>query len=208
MKETVDLVVWYQDLTERATFYITTLGGTELILGHPWLVCHNPEIDWEAGKVVMSHCPEECCIHHIQASRKHRQRYKLRKKTQALLKILPLPATVEELLEDDEIPLEDTQGDDDTLEVGDHIFSAIISSEPVFISATSTVSTRLAEAADKHRVQKDWKDIVPEAYHHFESVFLKESFDELPQRCKWDHAIELVPGAEPFSTKIYPMSPV
>ena len=48
--------------------------------------------------------------------------------------------------------------------------------------------------------------MVPEFYHEFEKVFLKESFDELPERRKWDHAIELVPGAEPFSTKIYPMS--
>ena len=36
----------------------------------------------------------------------------------------------------------------------------------------------------------------------------KEFFDQLPPRKLWDHAIELTPGAEPFSTKVYPMSPV
>ena len=56
-------------------------------------------------------------------------------------------------------------------------------------------------------MQKSWKEAVPSTYHDFEKVFLKESFDELPQRRKWDHAIELVPGAEPSSTKLYPMSP-
>ena len=44
VKETVDLVIRYQDHTERATFYVTMLGGVPLILGHPWLVEHNPEI--------------------------------------------------------------------------------------------------------------------------------------------------------------------
>ena len=39
-------------------------------------------------------------------------------------------------------------------------------------------------------------------------VFAKESFDQLPPCKPWDHAIKLTPGAEPFSTKVYPMSPV
>src|ERR1700743_2977857 len=44
-------------------------------------------------------------------------------------------------------------------------------------------------------------------YHPFKEVFLKESFNELPVHKKWDHVIELVPGAKDFSTKLYPMSP-
>ena len=26
----------------------------------PWLVHHNPEIDWKTGEVKMMRCPEEC----------------------------------------------------------------------------------------------------------------------------------------------------
>ena len=26
----------------------------------PWLVCHNPEINWRTGEVKMTRCPEEC----------------------------------------------------------------------------------------------------------------------------------------------------
>ena len=40
----------------------------------------------------------------------------------------------------------------------------------------------------------------------FQSVFAKEDFDILPEHCKWDHAIELIPGAEPKSLKVYPLS--
>jgi len=70
VKETVDLIVRYQDHTERATFFVTALGGVPVILGHPWLARHNPHINWRNGKVTMSGCPSECRIRHIQLQRK------------------------------------------------------------------------------------------------------------------------------------------
>jgi len=39
-------------------------------------------------------------------------------------------------------------------------------------------------------------------------VFAKEDFDILPEHCKWDHTIELISGAEPKSSKVYPLSPL
>jgi len=39
-------------------------------------------------------------------------------------------------------------------------------------------------------------------------VFTKEDFDILPEHRKWDHTIELIPGAEPKSSKVYPLSPL
>ena len=38
-------------------------------------------------------------------------------------------------------------------------------------------------------------------------VFSKTSFDSLPERKQWDHAIELVPDAEPSNCKVYPLVP-
>ena len=40
----------------------------------------------------------------------------------------------------------------------------------------------------------------------FQSIFAKEDFNMLPEHHKWDHAIELTPGAEPKSSKVYPLS--
>ena len=31
-----------------------------VILGMPWLACHNHEIDWRTEEVKMMRCPEEC----------------------------------------------------------------------------------------------------------------------------------------------------
>jgi len=36
-------------------------------------------------------------------------------------------------------------------------------------------------------------------------MFAKEDFDILPEHCKWDHVIELIPEAEPKSSKVYPL---
>jgi len=37
-------------------------------------------------------------------------------------------------------------------------------------------------------------------------VFVKEDFDILLEHRQWDHTIELVPGSEPKSSKVYPLS--
>ena len=60
IKETVDLILRYQDHTERATFHVMALGGVPVILGHPWLSQHNPQVNWKTGEVIMSRCPSEC----------------------------------------------------------------------------------------------------------------------------------------------------
>ena len=39
-------------------------------------------------------------------------------------------------------------------------------------------------------------------------MFAKEDFDILLEHCKWDHVIKLIPGAEPKSSKVYPLSPL
>jgi hypothetical protein len=66
-----------------------------------------------------------------------------------------------------------------------------------FMCATLTISTCLAEATTKGTMKWSWKDLGLTDYHLFSKVFLKESFKELPQQWKWDHAIELIEGAEP-----------
>jgi len=85
-----------------------------------------------------------------------------------------------------------------------------ILSDPVAedLRATSTISQKLAEGA--HRASETRKGLLtlPDYAKGFESVFAKEDFDILPEHRQWDHAIELVPGSEPKSSKVYPLSPV
>ena len=49
--------------------------------------------------------------------------------------------------------------------------------------------------------------LIPDEYKEFSRVFEKSSFDEMPPRRPWDHAIELKPGSEPKFCKVYPLNP-
>jgi hypothetical protein len=51
---TVRARVLYEGHTKEATFHVTSLGGTPVILGLPWLCHHNPDIDWRTGTVAMT----------------------------------------------------------------------------------------------------------------------------------------------------------
>ena len=56
----VEVNIYYQGYRERTE--IDVIGGQKwmVILGMPWLACHNLEIDWKTGEVKMIRCPEEC----------------------------------------------------------------------------------------------------------------------------------------------------
>jgi len=56
----VEVNIYYKEHRERTE--IDVIGGQKwtVILGMPWLACHNPEIDWRTGEVKMTRCLEEC----------------------------------------------------------------------------------------------------------------------------------------------------
>jgi len=56
----VECNIFFKGHVERARIDVCNLGKTELILGMPWLVAHNPEINWKKGEVKMTHCPPIC----------------------------------------------------------------------------------------------------------------------------------------------------
>jgi len=66
-------------------------------------------------------------------------------------------------------------------------------------------SQHLAEGARRSKEMLAATSLLPTYIMEFQSVFAKKDFDILPEHCKWDHAIELIPGAEPKSLKVYPL---
>ena len=52
--------IYYKGHRERAKFDVCNLGRMEVILGMPWLVAHNPEINWEKGEVKLTRYPPWC----------------------------------------------------------------------------------------------------------------------------------------------------
>ena len=58
--EVIDLIVQYGDYSESPTFHVTGIGQMIIILGHTWLVEHNPKINWCTRKVSLTRCPVTC----------------------------------------------------------------------------------------------------------------------------------------------------
>ena len=58
--DTVEVEIFFKGYKERTS--IDVIGGQKwsVILGMPWLGCHNQEIDWKTGEVKMTRCPDEC----------------------------------------------------------------------------------------------------------------------------------------------------
>ena len=56
----VECNVYYKGHTKRMKFDVCNLGRTEVILGMPWLMAHNPEIDWKKGDMKLTRCSPWC----------------------------------------------------------------------------------------------------------------------------------------------------
>jgi len=56
----VEVNTYYQGYRERIEINMIGEQKWSVILGMPWLVYHNTEIDWKIGEVKMTRCPEEC----------------------------------------------------------------------------------------------------------------------------------------------------
>jgi len=74
------------------------------------------------------------------------------------------------------------------------------------LRAAFTTSQKLAEGAHRSAEAQKKPFILSDCVRGFESVFAKEDFDVLPEHRQWDHAIELILGSEPKSSKVYPLS--
>jgi hypothetical protein len=94
------------------------------------------------------------------------------------------------------------------IEEDDRVFMTMV--HPVdphhFVRASSMVSGCLAEASAKNSKPKGIKDIVPTTLHEYANVLSETAFNSLPERRKWDQAIELERKSSSGFRKVYPMT--
>jgi hypothetical protein len=57
-------------------------------------------------------------------------------------------------------------------------------------------------------VEEDMKSFVPKKYHKYKDIFMKSSFNALPEHSKFDHAINLTDDFTPQKSVIYKLSPL
>jgi len=205
ISEVVDVVFHYKTYSKRTLLTVSSLGRQNMILGYTWLKDHNLEVNWQTGKVQMNQCPprcEGCCvIQKEQASWK-------RMETRALniCRSGPSPEYVEDS-EEDKAPVWTRKAE---YEPGDQLFMTRILPDATAedLCAAFKTSQKLAEGARRFVETQKEPFIPPNCIRGFESVFAKEDFNILLEHRQWDHAIKLIPGSEPKSSKVYPLSPV
>src|SRR5215469_13912266 len=217
---TVEAILHYRDHSEKASFMVTLLGDDNIILGYSWLREHNPSINWETNKVELNRCPARCttCKDEMAQERRIRQKEKTLIRKCRAGGIPSYEPDWEETLDEPDTPEDEQESflamveegepaEQIDLEPGNRLFATTLSPPPETIRASQTMSQKLAEAATMDAPARGFEEIVPPYLHDLQEVFAKESFDELPDRKPWDHAIELVPGSSPSSCKVYPLAP-
>jgi len=202
ISKVVDVVLRYKTHSERTLLAVSNLRKQSMILGYTWLKDHNPEVNWQTGEVQMNRCPprcEGCC-----AIRKEQASWR---KTEARAVNVCRSGPSPEYAEDSEEDKNPLQTGEVEYEQGDRLFVTRLLPEPLAVDlcATSTISQKLVKGARRASEAQKGLSTLPDCAKGFESVFAKEDFDILPEHRQWDHAIELIPGSEPKSSKVYPL---
>jgi len=184
---------------------IFSLGKQSMILGYTWLKDHNPEVNWQTGEVQMNQCPSRCekcyVIRKEQASRR-----KTKARAINICRSRP-PLEYAKDSEEDETPFWTCEA---KYKQGDRLFMTrlLLESTMADLCTTSMISQKLAKGACRALETQKELFTLPSCAKGFKSVFAKKDFDILLEHRQWDYAIELVPGLEPKSSKVYPLSPV
>ena len=217
--ESVTLMMRHRNHHECTQFYLANIGKSSVIIGHTWLIKHNLEIDWKTGEVKMTRCPSSCGHGQVEQlkSESKAQRSAKSEKMQHMAILEPIPVNEEKqhggkkfwwLAEGHQyIRLVDPEtGIKNTLWIER---SRIPCAAALRINAASNISQCIAAKESEYKTKMMLGEAVPAHYYlKYKNVFKKEGFDELPPRRPWDHAIDLVPGAQPIKlSKVYPMSP-
>ena len=64
MTKVVPLEIKINRYKEQLEAAVTDLNGTDIFLGHSWLVKHNPEINWKNRTIKFIRCPGSCEMKH------------------------------------------------------------------------------------------------------------------------------------------------
>ena len=201
---------------------VTDIGEEDVIIDLDWLREHNPEVDWERGSLRLSRCPETCPASQKASkpvetkARDTEVRLTARQGPRRARKVktvgrIRAAVMVEEEEEEERPPppgfLPEWDGTEESFLDALATGRTLRNTPKLFVSATYTYSQQLAEKEYQKKEICPIKEIVPNQYHEYLRVFSKEASERLPEHGPYDHAIELVPDARMFHSKVYPLSP-
>ena len=179
IENTVEVNIYYQGHRERTEIDVIKGQKWSVILGMPWLACHNPEIDWRTGEVKMTRCPEECGKQWrpVQGKLGWEKQKEEETKEEAGRKR-------------EEKKKKKKQKKGGTAEVRK-------------VAEEWEIWDKEEEVA---KSEEEVKKLVPESFHRWIKVFGKKQSERMPTRKLWDYAIDVKEGFIPRKEKVYPLS--
>jgi len=99
----------YKETLEAA---VTDLDGTDMFLGHDWLVKHNPEVNWKNGTIKFTRCLGNCTMMHKDIRFNSRRTKETETKNGEVTKVAPLEIKINGHKETLEAAVTDLDGTD------------------------------------------------------------------------------------------------
>lgn len=203
---------------ETIRFYVADIGEEDIILGSKWLIKHNPEIDWAKYQLKMTRCPKSCTQNGIlKIDAWESSKNCLSVSDTETPKIEKKRARRQG--QHSQLPTQLWTHDDDDLETnlenhwrqfGVKIKTAKTSQREDTENPIKKFSNHAQRLAQQHldTRTRTFEEMVPPQYQKFKKVFQERTTGKLPERKKWDHAIDLKDDFGPKGCKIYPLSPL
>jgi len=85
----VECNMFFKEHVERTKIDMCNLEKMEVILEMPWLVAHNPEIDWEKGEVEMTCCLPICGKRKQEEKKKEVKKIEKNENKETLRRLVP-----------------------------------------------------------------------------------------------------------------------
>ena len=228
----VTLRMTIDDHREMITFYLTTLGKHDFILGQPWRHEHRVQEDYDNRELVFN--ATACRAHRNQIRTTTRNLTPSQVTEQPTMKppihipnvprrwydwqhelaAMHLEASSPESepeLEQESDPEPNMEPDKslssnhelDICAIGAAPFTRLARRKDMEIFAVSLQDVEKALAAKTHT---DPKTKLPREYWAHLELFSRQKADQLPEHRPYDHRIDLVPGAQPTYGPLYAMS--
>ena len=183
IENTVEVNIYYQRHRERTE--IDVIGGQKwnMILGMPWLTCHNPEIDWRIGEVKITKCLEECGKQwRLKQGKSGQQKQKEEERKEEAGKKW-------EEREKKQKKRKKKQKKERKIEVRK-------------VAEEWEIQDEWKKAA---KLEVEIRKLVPEKFHKWIYVFSKKTSEQMPTRKLWDHMIDMKEEFVPRKGKVYPL---
>ena len=216
---------------EKITFFLTTLGKHDFLLGQPWNHEHQVQVDYNDSRLLFT-APD--CAHHQRTQIPEPQApigrrdegfvpppystrttwkpsspkrwYDWQHELRAMHHTAQMPGLNYEPKTENNPDLEDGLTSDTILDIcaiGAAPFTRLAQRHNVEIFAVSLTDI---EKALEDRRYTDPKTKLPREYWSHLELFSRKKADELPEHRPYDHRIDLTPGAQPTFGPLYAMS--